>query len=239
MMLLLRLYVIRFRQPSLAARRVRFRMQPSDWRNPLWPFLAFFLCRRVDDVNDRATLAPIAVVSLRDGAFRWPLQTSEPRLSWCHHSLSSSLLQAWIRYLAACATLGVVLAVAFIAMKPYRLISRHRLCRQRSCAAGKIDPAGHVLSYARKTASTSDPGYQQTQANIARRLRRFSRCRPDGEQAEDALSAGSAHRIIYAVVGEETGFLGAAVLLAGFVVIFWRGYGFRCAPTIILAAISP
>src|SRR5205823_6162093 len=79
------------------------------------------------------------------------------------------------------------------------------------------------LDYAKKTASTSDPGYQQRQAKIA--------IGSGGivglglmESKQKMRYLPEAHTdFIYGVVGEETGLLGCALLLCGFLVVLWRG----------------
>jgi cell division protein FtsW len=127
------------------------------------------------------------------------------------------------RYLAVCGALGLVLGLGFIAMKPYRLARFIDFVDKDHKVLTKVDPTGHVLSYARQTASTSDPGYQQLQARIA--------LGSGGllgmglmESKQKMLFLPEAHTdFIYAVVGEEIGFVGAAALLIGFVVILWRG----------------
>ncbi|MBV8551614.1 MAG: FtsW/RodA/SpoVE family cell cycle protein, partial [Acidobacteriaceae bacterium] len=85
------------------------------------------------------------------------------------------------------------------------------------------DPHGHIVDYAHKTASTSDPGYQQMQSKIA--------VGSGGligvglmESKQKMLYLPEAHTdFIYGVVGEETGFFGAVLVVAGFVVVLWRG----------------
>jgi cell division protein FtsW len=116
-----------------------------------------------------------------------------------------------------------VLGLGFIAMKPYRLARAIDFVDKSHTLLGKIDPNGRILKYAKKTASTSDPGYQQRQAKIA--------VGAGGvvgaglmESKQKLLYLPEAHTdFIYGVVGEETGFLGSALLVIGFLVVLWRG----------------
>ena len=87
----------------------------------------------------------------------------------------------------------------------------------------KLDPQGKLLKYSHESAATNDPGYQQRQAKIA--------VGSGGvvgvglmESKQKLLYLPEAETdFIYAVVGEETGFFGAALLVVGFVVVLWRG----------------
>jgi cell division protein FtsW len=127
------------------------------------------------------------------------------------------------RYLWTTMVLGVVLGCAFIAMKPYRLSRAIDFVDHNHKLLANIDPNNHILKYAKETASTSDPHYQQRQAEIAVGSGGvFGMGLMQGKQK--MLYLPEAHTdMIYAVVGEETGFLGCAALLAGFVIVLWRG----------------
>jgi cell division protein FtsW len=121
------------------------------------------------------------------------------------------------------AALGGLLGLGFIAMKPYRLARAIDFVDKDHTLLAKIDPNGRILKYAKKTASTSDPGYQQRQAKIA--------VGSGGvvgaglmESKQKLLYLPEAHTdFIYGVVGEETGFLGSSLLVIGFLVVLWRG----------------
>ncbi len=127
------------------------------------------------------------------------------------------------RYLVVCGVLGVLLGASFIAMKPYRLARALDFIDKDHHLLAKIDPSGRILQYTKNTASTSDPGYQQRQAKIA-----VGSGGVTGlglmESKQKMLYLPEAHTdFIYGVVGEETGFFGAALLLIGFLVVLWRG----------------
>jgi cell division protein FtsW len=127
------------------------------------------------------------------------------------------------RYLALCAALGCVLGLGFIAMKPYRLARFIDFADKDHKVINKIDPKGHILAYSRKTAATSDPGYQQLQSKIAVGSGGVFGAGLMGSR-QKLLFLPEAHTdFIYAVVAEETGMFGALLMLLGFVVILWRG----------------
>jgi cell division protein FtsW len=201
-----------------------FSLQPSELAKPaLALFLSFFLCGRLGAINDKRTLRPIAVtISVI------ALAVAMADLGTAVVLVAMTVIVIFVagldyRYLAIGAGLGLVLGVGFILMKPYRLARAIDFVDKDHRLLAKFDPKGHLLGYAHNTASTSDPGYQQKQAKIA--------VGEGGvlgvglmESRQKMLYLPEAETdFVYAVVGEETGFFGAGLLLAGFVVVLWRG----------------
>jgi cell division protein FtsW len=174
-------------------------------------------------VNERSTLAPIALSISAMALFVAVADLGTAVVLVLTTFVVIFVAGVDLRYLAVCGALGVVLVLAFVAMKPYRLSRVIDFVDKDHKILNKIDPPGHVLAYAHKTASTSDPGYQQLQSRIA--------LGSGGllgvglmESKQKMLYLPEAHTdFIYAVVGEETGFIGATLLLTGFVVVLWRG----------------
>jgi cell division protein FtsW len=202
----------------------QFSLQPSELAKPaLALFLAFFLCRRVDTTNDKYTLGPIAVsisvialaVAIAD------LGTAVVLVAMTVAVMFVAGIE--YRYLAVCGVLGLLLGVGFIAMKPYRLARAIDFLDKDHKFLAKLDPRGHVLRYARQTASTSDPGYQQRQAKIAVGSGGLLGVGLMQSKQKLLYLPEAQNDFIYAIVGEETGFFGCILLLAGFVVVLWRG----------------
>ncbi len=201
-----------------------FSMQPSELAKPaLALFLAFFLCRRLDHVNARETLSPIAVV-----VSVMALAVAIADFGTAVVLVAMTVAVMFVagietRYLIACGVLGLLLGVGFIAMKPYRLMRAIEFVDKDHKLMAKVDPSGRILRYAHQTASTSDPGYQQLQSKIA--------VGSGGllgvglmQSKQKLLYLPEAHTdMIYGVIGEEIGFFGAALLIAGFGVVLWRG----------------
>lgn len=199
-------------------------LQPSELAKPaLALFLAFFLCGRLGAINDRHTLGPIAVaISVV------ALAVAVADLGTALVLVATTVAVIFVagveyRYLIACAVLGVLLGAGFIAMKPYRLARAIDFVDKDHKLLARIDAAGHILQYARKTASTSDPGYQQLQAKVA--------VGSGGVMGAGLMQSKQkmqflpeAHTdFIFGIVGEETGFLGSTLLVIGFLVVLWRG----------------
>jgi cell division protein FtsW len=201
-----------------------FSLQPSELAKPaLALFLAFFLCRRLDAVNDRHTIGPIAVCVCGLALF-----VAIADFGTAVVLVATALFVMFVagvayRYLLFCVGIGLLMGVLFIAMKPYRLARAIDFVDKDHKLLAHIDPNGRILDYAKNTASTSDPGYQQRQAKIA--------VGSGGifgaglmESRQKLLFLPEAHTdFIYGIIGEETGLFGSALLLAGFIVILWRG----------------
>jgi cell division protein FtsW len=201
-----------------------FSLQPSELAKPaLALFLAFFLSRRLGVVNDRHTLRPIAVsVSVI------ALAVAVADLGTAVVIVATSMAVLFVaglesRYLIVCAVLAALLGVGFIAMRPYRLARALEFIDTDHKLLAKFDPQGRIQEYAKRTASTSDPGYQQRQAKIAVGSGGLAGLGLM-ESKQKMLYLPEAHTdFIYGVVGEETGLLGCVFLLGGFLVVLWRG----------------
>jgi len=207
-------------------------LQPSELAKPaLALFLAFYLCRRIGAVNDKHTLAPIAI-SMSVVA----LAVAVADFGTAVVLVATTVAVIFVagvdyKYLIVCGVLGLVLGLGFIAMKPYRLARAVDFVDKDHKLLQKIDPSGRILAYTRKTASTSDPGYQQRQAEIAVGSGGFLGVGLMGSRQKIEFLPEAHTDFIYGVVGEETGFFGSMLLLGGFIVVLWRGFRtYLCAP---------
>jgi cell division protein FtsW len=200
-------------------------LQPSELAKPaLALFLAYFLSRRMGAVNDRYTLGPIAIamsvialaVAIADLGTAVVLVVTTVAVIF--------VAGVEYRYLAVCGTLGLLLGLGFIAMKPYRLARAIDFVDSQHKLLAKVDPGGHLLAYAKRTASTSDPGYQQRQAAIAIGSGGFLGAGLMASKQKIEFLPEAHTDFIYGVIGEETGFVGAALLVGAFIVVLWRGF---------------
>ncbi len=199
-------------------------LQPSELAKPaLALFLAYFLCRRLGAVNDRSTLGPIAISISAMALFVAMADLGTAVVLVITTFIVIFVAGVDLRYLAVCGVLGLLLCLGFIAMKPYRLSRLIDFVDKDHKILNKLDSGGRVLAYAHKTASTSDPGYQQLQARIALGSGGLLGVGLMESKQKMLYLPEAFTDFIYAVVGEETGFLGAAVLLLGFVIVLWRG----------------
>ncbi len=199
-------------------------LQPSELAKPaLALFLAFFLCRRTSTINEKHTLGPIALSISVIALF-----VAIADLGTAVVLVAMTIAVVFVagidyRYLLVCASLGLVLGLAFIAMKPYRLARAIDFADKDHKVLAKLDPSGRILRYAHQTASTSDPGYQQRQAKIAVGSGGFFGFGLMQSKQKMLYLPEAQTDFIYAIVGEETGFVGSIVLLAGFAIVLWRG----------------
>lgn len=199
-------------------------LQPSELAKPaLALFLAFFLSRRLGAINNKHTLLPIAVCV---GGFALVVAAADLGTALVLVGMAVAIVYVAgleLRYLALALVCAIPLCTVAVLMKPYRLARAIDFVDKNHVLLNKIDPNGRLVAYAKNTASTSDPGYQQRQSKIA--------VGSGGvlgvglmESRQKLLYLPEAETdFVYAVVGEETGFLGATLLIIGFVVILWRG----------------
>ena len=122
-----------------------------------------------------------------------------------------------------CGALCILLGLSFIAMKPYRLARAIDFIDKDHKLLAKVEPNSHILKYAKQTASTSDPGYQQRQAKIALGSGGFLGLGLMQSRQKMLYLPEAQTDFIYGIVGEETGFAGSVLLLLGFIVVLWRG----------------
>jgi cell division protein FtsW len=199
-------------------------LQPSELAKPaLSLFLAFFLSRRVGAINERHTLGPLAISISVIG-----LAVAIADLGTAVVLMATTVVVIFVagvdfRYLAVIGALGLVLGLGFIVMKPYRLARFIDFTDKNHTLLAKIDPKNHILNYAHQTASTSDPGYQQLQSKIAVGSGGWTGVGLMASKQKMLFLPEAYTDFIYAIVGEETGFIGAVLLLTGFGVVLWRG----------------
>lgn len=199
-------------------------LQPSEFAKPaLCLFLAYYLSRRLGSINEKHTLLPIA---LSISAIAFFVAVAD--LGTAVVLVATTIVVIFVagldpRYLVACLGIALLLGVVFIAMKPYRLMRVLTFVDPQHKLLEKYDKGGGIAKYARNTASTSDPAYQQKQAKIAVGSGGFTGVGLM-QSRQKMLYLPEAHTdFIYAVVGEETGFVGSSLLLGGFLVVLWRG----------------
>lgn len=199
-------------------------IQPSELAKPaLVLFTAFFLSRHTEKINDWKVLTAAsltigfvtAVILLAD------VGTAAVLLLSCAALFAIAGLR--MRYLmlaalAACLLLGVA-----IAKKPYRMVRLLHFVDPELSLASKLVDKQKLQDYLEEAASALDPGYQVRQSKIALGsggalgLGLFQ-----GRQKLFYLPAAHTD-FIYAVVGEELGFVGTSFVLAAFLFLFVQG----------------
>jgi cell division protein FtsW len=198
--------------------------QPSEFAKPaLILFLAYFVSRRSQAINDRDTLrqAFVAVAML---AFMVVVADLGTALV----PVITAVIVFWVaglerRYMVRVALLGLALIVVAVLSRGYRIGRVISYVDPDYSKIEMIDTHGWIRSYVQRSTSVRDAGYQPRQSKIA--------VGTGGvlgvglmQGKQKLMFLPDAHTdFIYATVGEELGLWGATAVLAGFVVILWRG----------------
>ena len=198
--------------------------QPSEFAKPaLILFLAYFVARRAHLINDRRTLrqALVAVLML---AFMVVVADLGTALV----PVITAVLVFWIaglerRYMLRVGLIGVALIIVAICSRGYRLGRIVAYVDPDYSKIETIDPNGWIKSYIQRSTSVRDASYQPRQSKIA--------VGTGGvlgiglmQGKQKLMFLPDAHTdFIYATVGEELGLWGATAVMAGFLVILWRG----------------
>jgi cell division protein FtsW len=198
--------------------------QPSEFAKPaLIIFLAHFISRRAQFINDRRTIrqALVAVLML---AFMVVVADLGTALV----PVVTAVIVFWVaglekRYMLRVVMIGAALVVAAVVSKGYRLGRVIAYVDPDYSKIAMIDRAGWIRSYVQHSTAVRDAGYQPRQSKIAVGTGGvFGVGLMQGKQK--LMFLPDAHTdFIYATVGEELGLWGASAVLAGFVVILWRG----------------
>jgi len=200
-------------------------IQPSEFAKPaLILFLAYFMTQRARSVNDRHTIiqASLALAVLALTVVVADLGTAMVLVGTAGVLFYVAGLER--RYLVVAVGCLTLFAATAIAFKPYRVARIIAALDPEYKILNVIDPKGYVRQYVNESITTRDAGYQAWQSRVA-------------VGSGGALGLGlmkgrhkngflpEAHTdFIYAVVGEETGLWGCSAVLAGFMIILWRGF---------------
>lgn len=199
-------------------------VQPSEFAKPaMLIFLAWFVTLKQDAINSRRNLAavclPLLVLAATVGF--GDLGTAIVLIAPAAIVFFVAGLQR--KFVAAAVVMCLLFSVALIVQKPYRLARVIGYFDPEYKYISLIDHQGKMKKYASESLTTRDAGYQAHQSKIAI---------GSGGVTGLGLMQGKqklfylpeAHTdFIYAVVGEELGLFGCAAVLAGFLIILWRG----------------
>ena len=198
--------------------------QPSEFAKPaLILFLAYFVSRRAQAINDRRTLrqALIAVAMLGFMVVVADLGTALV-------PVITAVIVFWVaglerKYMIRVALLGAGLVAIAVFSRGYRVGRMISYFDPDYSKIEMIDTHGWVRAYVQRSTSVRDASYQPRQSKIA--------VGTGGvlgvglmQGKQKLMFLPDAHTdFIYATVGEELGLWGTTAVLAGFMVILWRG----------------
>jgi len=201
-----------------------FSVQPSEFAKPaLIVFLAWFVTRRREAINSPHTVWPaaIALVGLAGAVVIADLGTAIVLVATTAAIFYLAGLNRRYTLIAFGACL-LFLSVAVV-WKPYRLKRLIDFIDPDYKVLIYINPSKSWLAHA-NTATVQDTGHHAEMSKIAIGAGgMLGLGLMQGKQK--LLYLPEAHTdFIYAIVAEELGFLGAVLLLAGFLIILYRGY---------------
>jgi cell division protein FtsW len=199
-------------------------LQPSEFAKPaLILFLAYFVARRSQVINRGKTLqqAFLAVAVLG-------LLVVASDLGTAMVPVITAMIVLWVagletRYMAAVVAIGLVLGSLAIASKGYRLDRAISFVDPKYETIDRWDPNGMIRAYTKHVDGGRDSAYQPRQSLIA--------VGAGGvmgvglmEGKQKLMFLPEAHTdYIYATIGEELGLWGTTSILAGYMIVLWRG----------------
>jgi cell division protein FtsW len=199
-------------------------LQPSEFAKPaLIVFFAYFVTEKREAINSRRTIvaAALALAVLAATVGLGDLGTAVVLIVPAAVVFYVAGLER--KFVLAALAVGALVAVGFVASKPYRMARIVGFFDPDYKYIDMLDPDGRIKKYISQSVTTRDAGYQVKQSKIA-----IGSGGPLGlglmQGKQKILYLPEAHTdFIYAVVGEELGLWGCSAILAGFLVILWRG----------------
>src|SRR5262249_10648084 len=198
--------------------------QPSEFAKPaLILFLAYFVSRRAEAINDRGTLrqALLAVAVLA-------VMVVVADLGTALVPVITAVIVFWIaglekRHIIRGAAFAMLLVVLAVVTRGYRLGRVISFVDPEYKYISLVDTKGWLKSYVDRSTAVRDASYQPKQSKIA--------VGTGGvlgvglmQGKQKLMFLPDAHTdFIYATVGEELGLWGATAVIVGFLVILWRG----------------
>src|SRR5579883_1748326 len=199
-------------------------LQPSEFAKPaLILFLAYFLSRRGQAVNQRKTLqqAALAVAVLAALVVVGDLGTAMV-------PVLTTVIVFWIaglewKHLLRVGAVGLALFAVAVFSRGYRLGRVIAYIDPDYSRIELIDTHQRIRKYVQRSTTVRDASYQPRQSKIA--------VGTGGvfgvglmQSRQKLMFLPEAHTdFIYATIGEELGLWGSTAVVAGFVVLLWRG----------------
>lgn len=198
--------------------------QPSEFAKPaLILFLAYFVSKRSHVINDRRTLAQGALAVVMLG-----FMVVVADLGTALVPVITAVVVFWVaglerRHVLRLVAIGLALATMAIFARGYRLGRVISYFDPDYSLIEKIDTSHRIRKYVQSSTSVRDASYQPRQSKIA--------VGTGGvlgvglmQGKQKLMFLPDAHTdFIYATIGEELGLWGTTAVLAGFLVILWRG----------------
>jgi len=200
-------------------------LQPAEFAKPVVAlFLAYFVAHRARAINDKHTVWPaaMAVGLVTVGVIAADLGTAVVLGITSAAVFYVAGLER--RYFVALALVAVIGGAFAVVSKSYRLARVVQFFDPEYKIVRMIDHNGMFEDYLKKSVVSKDTNYQAEQSKIA-----VGAGGPAGlglmRGKQKLLYLPEAHNdFIFSVICEEMGLLGSFGILAGFGVVFWRGF---------------
>ena len=204
--------------------RVGLSIQPSELAKPaLVLFLAWFVTLRQSVINHPATIWPaaLALVALA-GAVAIPDVGTAVVLVVTAAVIFYLAGLNW-RYTTAALGIGTIFLITAIVYEPYRLKRVIQFADPKYQYLVKADPHRWLWNRAQQSTRVSNTRHQAEQSEIAVGTGGIIGRGP-GESRQKLFLPLAYNDYIFAIIAEELGLFGSTFVLAGFMIILWRGY---------------
>ena len=204
--------------------RVGLSIQPSELAKPaLVLFLAWFVTLRQSVINHPATIWPaaLALVALA-GAVAIPDVGTAVVLVVTAAVIFYLAGLNW-RYTTAALGIGTIFLITAIVYEPYRLKRVIQFADPKYQYLVKVDPHRWLWNRAQQSTRVSNTRHQAEQSEIAVGTGGIIGRGP-GESRQKLFLPLAYNDYIFAIIAEELGLFGSTFVLAGFLIILWRGY---------------
>ncbi len=182
------------------------RLQPSEFAKVgIILFMAHTLSRKEEQINEPWSVLVPCVVPVLGMAF---LVAIEPDLGTAVMLAATAFVMLFVaglrlKYVGLIAAVGLAAVLVLVLVEPYRIV--------------------RILTYFNPSQDTQGAGFHLAQSRIAVGSGGLTGVGL-GQGQQKAFYLPAAHTdFIYSVVGEELGLVGTTLLLAAFLVLFWRG----------------
>ncbi len=199
-------------------------IQPAELAKPaVAVFLAYFIALRSRAINSRYTLVPaiLAVGFITMAVVVADLGTPIVLVTTAAAMFCVAGLE-W-RYVGIALVVGCLAGVVAVAAKPYRLVRVIRFADPQFKLVDKFDKAGWIRTQMKKSVTAKDTNYQIEQSKIAVGSGGITGVGLMRGKQKLFYLPESHTDMIFAVVGEEWGFVGSSLVVLGFLIILWRG----------------
>jgi cell division protein FtsW len=200
-------------------------IQPSELAKPaMIIFIAWMATVRAGFVNSRHTLMQVSLVMAAIGGV-----ILLPDFGTAVVLVGTVLSILYIggiarRYLMMAALGGLLVLSVAIVSKPYRLLRVITYADPEFKRISATEVGRKVLNYAQSGSKVQDTKYHGLQSRIAVATGGVMGLGLMNSKQKLMFLPEAHTDYIYAILAEETGLVGATLILAGFVVLLWRGY---------------